>query len=156
MATFRINGQQREVEVDGDVTLLSLLRDYLGLTGSKYGCGEGKCGACTVLVDGKARRSCVVDAPEVAGKEIVTIEGLAPEGGLHPIQQAFIQEEAFQCGYCTTGMIMAATAFLKEKPNPTEEEIIQGMNGSICRCGTYPRIVAAVAAAAGAMKGLAR
>lgn len=152
MATFRINGQDHQLELTEGVTLLSLLRDSLGLTGSKYGCGEGKCGACTVLVNGKARRSCVMDAPEAAGKDILTIEGLASGETLHPLQQAFLEEEAFQCGYCTTGMIMAAVNFLKEKPNPTDNEIAEGMNGSICRCGTYPRIIAAVRSAAKAMQ----
>ncbi len=151
---IRVNGTERTVQAEPDTTLLSALRDQLGLTGTKYGCGEGQCGACTVLIDGKARRSCLTPATSVASAEIVTIEGLESkgEGGanghLHPVQQAFLDEGAFQCAYCTSGMILAAVSFLREHPHPTDDEIVRGMNGNICRCGTYPRIVAAVRRAA--------
>jgi len=128
--------------------LLSVLRYRLGLTGTKYGCGEGQCGACTVLVEGTATRSCVASADSLSGKKIITIEGLSKDGNLHPIQQAFLDEEAFQCGYCTPGMIMSACALLAGNPAPSEEQIIQRMNGNVCRCGTYPRIVSAIHRAA--------
>jgi aerobic-type carbon monoxide dehydrogenase small subunit (CoxS/CutS family) len=146
---LRINGAGRTVQADSETTLLSALRDQLGLTGTKYGCGEGQCGACTVLINGKARRSCLTPAASVGSAEIVTIEGLETPGGLHPVQQAFLDEGAFQCAYCTSGMIMTAVSFLGEHPRPTDDEIVRGMNGNICRCGTYPRIVAAVRRAAG-------
>lgn len=151
---IRINGAERTLQVDPDTTLLSALRDQLGLTGTKYGCGEGQCGACTVLVDGKARRSCLTPAATIGGAEITTIEGLEAKGEgdangrLHPVQQAFLDEGAYQCAYCTSGMIMAAVAFLKGNPHPTDDQIARGMNGNICRCGTYPRIMAAVRRAA--------
>jgi aerobic-type carbon monoxide dehydrogenase small subunit (CoxS/CutS family) len=128
--------------------LLSILRDDLDLTGAKYGCGEGQCGACTVLVDGAAVKSCITRAASVAGKKIVTIEGLAKDGALHPVQQAFLDADALQCGYCTPGMILGAVALLARNPKPGEQEIVRGMNGHICRCGTYPRIVQAVQKAA--------
>jgi aerobic-type carbon monoxide dehydrogenase small subunit (CoxS/CutS family) len=145
-----VNGAERTLAADPDTTLLSALRDQLGLTGTKYGCGEGQCGACTVLIDGRARRSCLTAAVSVGSAEIVTIEGLETHGRLHPVQQAFLDEGAFQCAYCTSGMIMTAAAFLRENPHPTADEIVRGMNGNICRCGTYPRIVAAVRRAAAA------
>ena len=153
---LRINGTERTLQTDADTTLLSALRDQLGLTGTKYGCGEGQCGACTVLIDGKARRSCLTPAASVGTAEVVTNEGLETggpgdaAGRLHPVQQAFLDEGAFQCAYCTSGMILAAVSFLKENPHPTDAEIVRGMNGNMCRCGTYPRIVAAVRRAAGA------
>jgi aerobic-type carbon monoxide dehydrogenase small subunit (CoxS/CutS family) len=154
---LRINGAEQTLQAGPGTTLLSALRDQLGLTGTKYGCGEGQCGACTVLIDGKARRSCLTPAASVGGAEITTIEGLAGQGTtgdaagrLHPVQQAFLDEGAFQCAYCTSGMILAAVSFLREHPHPTEADIVRGMNGNMCRCGTYPRIVAAVRRAAGA------
>jgi aerobic-type carbon monoxide dehydrogenase small subunit (CoxS/CutS family) len=143
--TLLVNGNQRVVEPAPEESLLSVLRNRLGLTGTKYGCGEGQCGACTVLIDGRSVRSCLTLAATVANnKKITTIEGLSPNGSLHPLQQAFLDEEAFQCGYCTPGMIMSAQALLRSNPNPTEEQIVQHMNGNICRCGAYPRIVAAI------------
>jgi aerobic-type carbon monoxide dehydrogenase small subunit (CoxS/CutS family) len=142
--TLLINGNERKVEAAPDESLLSILRNRLGLTGTKYGCGEGQCGACTVLVDGRAVRSCRRPVSSVAGSKILTIEGLGQNGNLHPLQQAFLEEEAFQCGYCTPGMIMSAHALLNTNPHPTDEEIVQQMNGNICRCGTYPRITAAI------------
>jgi aerobic-type carbon monoxide dehydrogenase small subunit (CoxS/CutS family) len=149
---LRVNNTEHSVEAGPDATLLSVLRDRLDLTGTKYGCGEGQCGACTVLIDGKARRSCRTPASSVGSAHILTIEGLETNGRLHPLQQAFLDEGAFQCAYCTSGMIMAGVALLKDHPNPTEIEIARGMNGNVCRCGTYPRIVAAVRRAAGALK----
>jgi aerobic-type carbon monoxide dehydrogenase small subunit (CoxS/CutS family) len=145
---FIINGRELELDVDPGVTLLSLIRDHAGLTGTKYGCGEGACGSCTVLVDGAPTRSCVTEASKAAGKQITTIEGLGTPDKLHPIQQAFLEHSAFQCGYCTPGMIMSVAAFLKTNPKPSEEDIVSGLEGNICRCGTYPRIVAAVKQAA--------
>src|SRR5580765_8076554 len=144
-----VNGQLRQINADSDRTLLSVLRDDLDLTGAKYGCGEGQCAACTVLIDGVAAKSCITKVGAVAGKKIVTIEGLAPEGALHPVQQAFLDADALQCGYCTPGMIMGAVALLGRTPHPTEAEIVSGMNGHICRCGTYPRVVRAIRSAAG-------
>jgi aerobic-type carbon monoxide dehydrogenase small subunit (CoxS/CutS family) len=143
-----INGAERTLQVERETTLLSALRDQLGLTGTKYGCGEGQCGACTVLIDGKARRSCLTPAAAVGSAAVVTIEGLEANNRLHPVQQAFLDEGAFQCAYCTSGMILAAVSFLHEHPRPTEDQIVRGMNGNVCRCGTYPRIVAAVRRAA--------
>jgi len=129
------------------------LREQLDLTGSKYGCGEGQCGACTVLVDGKARRACQMPVSTVADKSIVTIEGLTKGDDLHPVQQAFLDEGAMQCAYCTSGMIMSAVSLLNFKPNPSEKEIADYMQGNICRCGTQPRIVEAIRKAAAAMRG---
>jgi aerobic-type carbon monoxide dehydrogenase small subunit (CoxS/CutS family) len=146
-----INGQSFRVEVEQDATLLSVLREQLDLTGSKYGCGEGQCGACTVLIDGKAHRSCITPVWSVANKSVITIEGLARGQHLHPVQQAFLDEDAMQCAYCTSGMIMSAVFLLNNKRNPSDEEILQFMQGNICRCGTYPRIVAAIRKAAAAM-----
>ncbi|HLH17897.1 MAG TPA: (2Fe-2S)-binding protein [Bryobacteraceae bacterium] len=142
-----VNGARRRVDADSDRTLLSVLRDDLDLTGTKYGCGEGQCAACTVLIDGVATRSCLTKVGAAAGKRIVTIEGLAPEGRLHPVQEAFIEADAMQCGWCTPGMILGAVGLLHKTPHPTEAEIVSGMNGHICRCGTYPRVVAAIQAA---------
>ena len=136
-----INGEKHEVAVDPDVELLSVLRNNLDLTGSKYGCGEGACGACTVLVNGRPIRSCNTAVSSVVGKEIITIEGLEKNGNLHPVQEAFLKADPFQCSYCASGMIMAAVALLKNNPSPTEDAIVKAMNGNICRCGTYPNIV---------------
>lgn len=146
--TLQINGARRVVDVDADRTLLSVLRDDLDLTGSKYGCGEGQCGACTVLIAGKAVRACLVTASSAQGKAVTTIEGLETRDRLHPVQQAFLDAGAMQCGYCTAGMIMSAVGLLSEKSNPSREEILHGMEGNICRCGTYPRIVQAIQSAA--------
>ena len=153
-----INGSERAVEAPPRESLLSVLRNRLGLTGTKYGCGEGQCGACTVLVDGRAVKSCRTDVTEVVGKKITTIEGLAPKSGLHPVQSAFLEEEAFQCGFCTSGMIVATAALLETNPHPTREDAASALAGNICRCGTYSRILAAVARAAaeGKSKGAPR
>ena len=144
-----VNGVRHEVDPSPDQPLLSVLRDNLNLMGTKYGCGEGQCGACTVLLDGKPVRSCRTSVASAQNKKITTIEGLEQSGKLHPVQEAFLTEEAFQCGYCTSGMILSAVALLTSNPNPSEQEIVRFMNGNICRCGTYPRIVAAVQQAAG-------
>ena len=151
-----VNGEKRAVDADPDRSLLSVLRDDLALTGAKYGCGEGQCGACTVLVDGKAAFSCVTTIGSVSGKQITTIEGLEKDGVLHPVQEGFLQAGAMQCGFCTPGMVMAGVALLNEKPNPTETEIVEAMDGNICRCGTYPRIIKAVQIAATRKKKEAR
>lgn len=143
-----VNGTRHQVEVDPERSLLSVLRDDLDLTGSKYGCGEGQCGACTVLVDGVATRSCITRAATVAGKKITTIEGLEHNGVLHPVQQAFLEADALQCGYCTAGMIVGTVAFLEKNPHPSAADIARGMNGHICRCGAYPRILDAIQRAA--------
>ena len=144
-----VNGGRRRIDAEADRTLLSVLRDDLDLTGAKYGCGEGQCAACTVLVDGVATKSCLAKVGAMAGKQIVTIEGLASEGRLHAVQQAFLDADALQCGYCTPGMILGAVALLRRTPNPTAAEIAAGMNGHICRCGTYPRVISAIRSAAG-------
>ena len=146
--TIRVNGEDRTVDVDGNVPLQFVLRDDLGLTGTKFGCGLSQCGACTVHVDGEPVRSCIMPLSQVAGKEIVTIEGLAQDGVLHPVQEAWIEAQAPQCGYCQSGQIMEAVALLKANPNPTDDQIRQGMNGHICRCGTYLQIFQAVKLAA--------
>ena len=148
--SLHVNGSNYLVESEPDSVLLTVLREQLNLTGSKYGCGEGQCGACTVLIDGRAHRSCMTPLSTVAGKAIVTIEGLAEGAKLHPVQQAFLDEGAMQCAYCTSGMIMSAVSLLNKAPNPTDAEILQGMQGNICRCGTYPRIVAAIRRASAA------
>lgn len=139
-----VNGKRQIVEAYEGESLLTVLRDRLDLTGSKYGCGEGSCGACTVLIDGNAARSCILPAAGAAGKDITTIEGLTQNGGLHPVQQAFLKVDVFQCAYCAPGMVMSAVSLLKKHPKPSQQEIIQGMQGNICRCGTYPRIVKAI------------
>jgi len=139
------------VEAPSQESLLSVLRDRLGLTGTKYGCGEGQCGACTVLLEGRAARSCRTTVAEAAGKKIVTVEGLERDGKLHPVQRAFLDHEAFQCGYCTAGMIVAGAALLEGNRDPSDEEIVGALTGNICRCGTYPRILAALRQASGAM-----
>ncbi len=149
---LHINGKAYSLEADADESLLWVLRERLGLTGSKYGCGEGQCGACTVLVDGNTRRSCITTLGAVAARQITTIEGLAKDGRLHPVQQAFLDAEAMQCGYCTSGMIMTAAALVRTQPDASEDQIRHFMEGNICRCGTYPRIVEAIRRAAAAMK----
>ena len=145
---LRVNHTVHEIDADPQASLLSVLREQLDLTGSKYGCGEGQCGACTVLVEGQARRSCTTPVGAVAGKQITTIEGLAQSDQLHPLQQAFLDEDAMQCGYCTSGMILSAVSLLNAKKDPSDSEILQAMQGNICRCGTHPRIVAAIRRAA--------
>ena len=150
MATIRltVNGKSYTVDADPQTSLLSALREQLDLTGSKYGCGEGQCGACTVLIDGKAQRSCVTKVVSVSAKQITTIEGLATGEHLHPVQKAFLEADAMQCAYCTSGMIMSAVALLQSNPSPNESEIVNFMDGNVCRCGTYPRIVSAIQTAA--------
>jgi len=150
---LQINGVSRRVDVDPERTLLSVLRDDLDLTGSKYGCGEGQCGACTVLVDDRPTRSCLTKVAAVAGRPIITIEGLERNGQLHPVQNAFAEADALQCGYCTPGMIMESMALLRRKADPTAPEIAHALEGHICRCGTYDRIVRAVRRAAETTKG---
>ncbi|MGH7150367.1 MAG: (2Fe-2S)-binding protein [Planctomycetota bacterium] len=147
-----VNGARRKVPADPSRSLLRALRDDLDLTGTKYGCGEGDCGACTVLIDGVAKRSCVTTVGAAAGAEIRTIEGVAPEGSLHPVQRCFLEANAMQCGYCTPGMVLSAIGLLRGKPDPSEREIVSAMNGNLCRCGTYPRIVRAIRAAADLLK----
>lgn len=149
---LEINGKQYPVQSDPDTPLLYVLRDELDLTGSKYGCGEGQCGACTVLIGGLARRSCHVALSAVAGKPITTIEGLEKGGQLHPVQQAFLDAGAFQCAYCTSGMIMSSVGLLQRNPHPSDSEIVQSLEGNICRCGTHPRVIEAVQKAAKAMQ----
>jgi aerobic-type carbon monoxide dehydrogenase small subunit (CoxS/CutS family) len=146
--TLNVNGAKLRVNAYEQETLLSVLRDRLDLTGTKYGCGEGQCGACTVLLDGRAVHACQTPINAAANAKIVTIEGLEKNGELSVVQQSFLDEEAFQCGFCTSGMIMAATSLLSERANPSDEQIVTAMNGNVCRCGTYPRIVDAVRRAA--------
>lgn len=141
---LRVNGRTVKTDVPSDRSLLWVLRDELGLTGTKYGCGEGQCGACTVLVNGVSTRSCLAPVGSVAQKEIQTIEGLANGEKLHPVQEAFLSFGAMQCGYCTCGMIMSAAGLLRKNPNPSRTDIVKAMEGNICRCGTYPRIVEAI------------
>ncbi len=141
--TLNINGQSKTVQVESDTPLLWVLRDSLGLVGTKYGCGIAQCGACTVHVDGKATRSCVTPVSSLGEKKVTTIEGLSADGS-HPVQQAWIEHDVPQCGYCQAGQIMTASAFLKENSNPSDEEISAAMHGNICRCGTYTRIKKAV------------
>ena len=147
-----VNGVRRRIQSSPDRPLLYVLHDELDLTGTKYGCGEGQCGACTVLVDGVAKRSCLLHVRDAAGKNITTIEGLAKGEQLHPVQDAFLAEDALQCGYCTPGMILASVDLLRKTPQPSEDEIRHGLQGNICRCGTYPRIVRAVQRAAKRMR----
>jgi aerobic-type carbon monoxide dehydrogenase small subunit (CoxS/CutS family) len=142
--TLNINGAQHSVDAPREASLLFVLRDHLNLTGAKYGCGEGQCGACTVLINGRATRSCLVSVSTAANVKIETIEGLERDGRLSSVQQAFIDEDAMQCGYCIPGMIMNATSLLRHTPHPTDDQILTAMNGNICRCGTYPRILAAI------------
>lgn len=150
---LHVNGSVHALDVDESVPLLSVLREELDLTGSKYGCGEGQCGACTVWVDGIARRSCILPVGTIQGKKVTTIEGLAKGGQLHPLQTAFLEEEAMQCAYCTSGMIMSGAALLHTNANPSEAEIVSFMDGNVCRCGTHPRIVSAIRKAAKMMQG---
>jgi aerobic-type carbon monoxide dehydrogenase small subunit (CoxS/CutS family) len=146
---FTLNGRPVTLQADGSRTLLWVLRTDLELTGTKYGCGIGMCGSCTVLLDGQAVPSCQTPLSAVQGREVVTIEGLAPAGRLHPLQQAFHDHGGFQCGYCTPGMILGAHALLRANPHPTREQIAQGLQGHLCRCGAHQRIVAAVEEVAG-------
>jgi nicotinate dehydrogenase subunit A len=150
---LHVNGSKRAINADRERNLLSVLRDDLDLTGSKYGCGEGRCGACTVLIDGQPTRSCITRLAATEGKQVQTIESLVEGEKLHPVQEAFLKEGAMQCGYCTSGMIMSAVALLSREGKPAREEIARFMNGNICRCGTYARIVDAIELAAKTMKG---
>jgi aerobic-type carbon monoxide dehydrogenase small subunit (CoxS/CutS family) len=153
LLTLWVNRGQHHVDVAPDQKLLYVLRDQVGLTGTKYGCGEGQCGACTVLIDGTATRSCLSSVAQAVGKQITTIEGLERNGQLHPVQEAFLKAEAFQCGYCTSGAILSAVALLDTSPHPTDQQILASLEGNVCRCGTYPRILDAVRAAAAAHRG---
>ena len=150
---LHVNQAMHRVDADGERTLLSVLRDDLDLTGSKYGCGEGKCGACTVLIDGEPTRACRTAVGEVGASKIVTIEGIERDGRLHPLQEAFMKHQAMQCSYCTSGMIMSGVALLQKNASPGDEEIVRAMNGNICRCGIYQRIAAAIKDAGKAMGG---
>jgi len=149
---FSLNGKATTVEVDEDRVLLWVLRTELGLTGTKFGCGEGFCGSCTVLVDGKPERSCQLPMSDIAGKKVVTIEGLAKNGKLHPVQSAFVEHDALQCGFCTPGMILSAYGLLLENPKPTRQEILDHMEDNLCRCGAHVRIVKAIETAAAEMR----
>ena len=153
MVELHVNGTRHRVDVDPERTLLSVLRDELDLTGTKYGCGEGQCAACTVLLDGEPALSCQTLVGSAQGKQITSIEGLAPDGRLHPLQQAFIDLDAMQCGYCTPGLIMAGVALVNKNHNPTAQQIATELEGHICRCGVYQRIIAAVQQAARVMRG---
>jgi aerobic-type carbon monoxide dehydrogenase small subunit (CoxS/CutS family) len=148
---LNVNGRSYTVDTDPETSLLTVLRDHLGLTGSKYGCGEGECGACTVLIGKYSRRSCITKVGHVRGKPITTVEGLERDGKLHPVQQAFLDAGSFQCAYCTVGMIMTTVALLRSNPHPTREQAAEFLQGNICRCGTQPRILHAVELAAEAM-----
>jgi len=150
---FKLNNKKTELVTDPNQTLVWVLRNHFGLTGTKYGCGTGFCGACTVLIDNESVRSCMVPVSDVAGKSVVTIEGLAKKGKLHPVQQAFVDHDALQCGYCTPGMILTAVALLKKNPSPTRKEITEGLEDNLCRCGTHVRIFDAVEQASRVMKG---
>jgi aerobic-type carbon monoxide dehydrogenase small subunit (CoxS/CutS family) len=151
--SFELNGKKTEALIDPDQILLWTLRNHFGLTGTKFGCGEGFCGSCTVLVDSEPVRSCQLSIGDVANKKVVTIEGLSADGKLHPLQKAFVEHDALQCGYCTPGMIMNATGLLMKNPSPTEQEIKEGMEDNYCRCGAHKRIIEAVQAASKEMKG---
>jgi aerobic-type carbon monoxide dehydrogenase small subunit (CoxS/CutS family) len=151
--TFKLNDKPVRLNVDGDRALLWVLRTDLGLTGTKFGCGEGHCGSCTVLVNGVAVRSCLRKVKEVKDKEVVTIEGLAKGGVLHPVQKAFLEHDALQCGFCTPGMVLTAVGLLTSNPKPTREQILRGLEQNLCRCGAHTRIVDAIQSAAGEMKG---
>jgi aerobic-type carbon monoxide dehydrogenase small subunit (CoxS/CutS family) len=151
--SFNLNGKKTEIMVDPAATLLWVLRNKMGLTGTKFGCGTGFCGACTVLINREPVRSCQISVNDAAGKDIITIEGLARNGKLHPVQQAFVDHEALQCGFCTPGMIMTAAGLLMKNPKPTRQEIISGLDDNYCRCGAHVRIIEAVATAANTMKG---
>src|SRR5436190_965002 len=156
LTELEVNGKRYPVNYPADTPLLYVLRDELGLTGSKYGCGEGQCGACTVLIEGQATRSCITPVASVSGKRITTIEGLEKNGHLHPVQAAFVEADALQCGYCTPGMIMSAVALLKKNSHPGDPEILHAMEGNVCRCGAYPRILAAIRRAAAVKGGSSR
>ena len=143
-----VNGSEHRLDLPPDLPLLYALREHLQMTGTKYGCGEGQCGACTVLVDGRPVRACRTPVSQAAGKKITTIEGLAHNGKLNAVQQAFLDQEASQCGYCTPGMIMSTVGLLNSNPRPSDDEIVRFMNGNMCRCGTYGRILAAIRQAA--------
>ncbi len=151
--SFNLNGKLTEVRLDPNQTLLWVLRNHFGLTGTKYGCGIGFCGSCTILIDNEPVRSCTLSVSEVAGKNVVTIEGLAKDGQLHPVQKAFVEHDALQCGFCTSGMIMNATGLLLKNPSPTTQEIKDGMEDNLCRCGAHVRILDAVHTAAAEIKG---
>jgi aerobic-type carbon monoxide dehydrogenase small subunit (CoxS/CutS family) len=151
--SFKLNGESVSVTTNGGRPLLWVLRTDLGLTGTKFGCGKALCGACTVLVDNKAVRSCSYAVKNVGGKEVLTIEGLSKNGDLHPLQKAFIKHDALQCGFCTSGMILNAYSLLNQNPKPSREEIIKEMEGNLCRCGAYTRIIDAIQTAAAEMKG---
>ena len=151
--SFKLNAKPVKISVEGERSLLWVLRTDLGLTGTKYGCGEGWCRVCNVLVDNKVLPSCQTSVREVAGREVVTIEGLARNGRLHPLQEAFLRHDALQCGFCTPGMILRAFSLLSENPQPTRTEIIEGMDGNLCRCGSHTRIVQAIETAAKEMRG---
>ena len=150
---FKLNGKATEITTDPNQTLLSVLRNQLGLTGTKYGCGSGFCGSCTVLINKEATRSCMLPVSDISGKDVITIEGLARGEKLHPVQKAFIEHDALQCGYCTPGMIMTAAAMLMKNPALTRQEIIDGLDNNLCRCGAHTRILDAVETAAKEMKG---
>ena len=150
---FKLNNKKTELVTDPTQMLLWVLRNHFGLTGTKSGCGIGFCGACTVLIDDEPVRSCMIPVSDVAGKSVMTIEGLEKKGKLHPVQQAFIDHDALQCGYCTPGMIVTAVGMLKKKPSPTRQEIVEGMEENLCRCGAHMRIIDAVEDASKAMKG---
>lgn len=150
---FTLNGKKQTLLIDPSQTLLWVLRNQLGLTGTKFGCGSGFCGACTVIIDNEAVRSCMIPVSDVAGKKVVTIEGLAINDKLHPVQKAFLEHDALQCGYCTPGMVMTAAALLMKNPSPSREQIIDGLEDNLCRCGAHNRIIDAVAMAADELKG---
>ena len=151
--SFKLNNKPVSINTDSERALLWVLRTDLGMTGTKYGCGKAYCGACTVIVDGRAVRSCVLPVKSIKGKEVLTIEGLANNGKLHPIQEAFTKHDALQCGFCTPGMILTAYSLLLRNPQPTQEEIVRGMENNLCRCGAHTRIIRAIQSAAEQMKG---
>jgi len=151
--SFQLNGKKTEVQIDPNQTLLWVLRNHFELTGTKFGCGIGFCGSCTVLIDQEPARSCILSIGEVAGKSVTTIEGLAKDGKLHPVQKAFVEHDALQCGYCTPGMIMNATGLLLKNPSPSTQQIKEGMENNFCRCGAHVRIIEAVHSASEEMKG---
>ena len=155
VTSLNVNGKKLRVDVDSQKPLLQVLRDHLNLTGTKYGCGEARCGACTVLIDGQMMRSCVTPVARVSGKQVTTIEGLEKDGKLHPLQEAFLKADALQCGYCTSGMIMSAASLLNKISKPSREAIVKHMDANVCRCGTYARIVNAIEIAAGTAKEVA-
>ena len=155
VTSLNVNGKKLRVDVDPQTPLLYVLRDHLNLTGTKYGCGEARCGACTVLVDGQPLRSCVTPIARATEKQIDTIEGLEKDSKLTALQEAFLKADALQCGYCTSGMIMSATALLNKNPKPSRDEIVKHMDGNVCRCGTYLRILNAIEIAAGTAKEVA-